>query len=351
MVLVFVLGGVIWGIGHLMRTPHKVRFRMLGVLYVGVLMLHIGLPDGHPIRLATGGSVAPWLILGGGGALIFMYREALRRIRAKAGTTATAHSPQNPAQSNARFSAEELERYARHITLPDIGGRGQRALKNAKVLVIGAGGLGAPALLYLAGAGVGRIGVIDPDVVDLSNLHRQVIHTDARQNMPKVFSAHEAMAALNPHIDIRPYHRALDKHIAADLFADYDLILDGTDTYATRALVNQASVATHRPVIAGAISAWEGQITLYDPAMGAPCMACVFPHAPAPEMAATCAETGVIGPLPGVVGTMMAVEAIKEIVQEGVGLRGKMLIYDALHAEVRAIIVNRRTDCPVCGNV
>jgi molybdopterin/thiamine biosynthesis adenylyltransferase len=143
----------------------------------------------------------------------------------------------------------------------------------------------------------------------------------------------------------------LTEEIAPALFADYDLILDGTDAFATRALVNRAAVAAGRPVLAGAISAWEGQVTLYDPAGGAPCMACVFPKAPAPGMAATCAETGVVGALPGVIGAMMALEAVKEITGAGQGLRGRMLIHDALHAETRVIVLKRRADCPVCGGV
>jgi molybdopterin/thiamine biosynthesis adenylyltransferase len=249
------------------------------------------------------------------------------------------------------FRDVELERYARHITLPDIGGGGQLALKNAKVLVVGAGGLGSPALLYLAAAGVGRIGVIDHDEVSLSNLQRQIIHTDARTGVPKVFSAEAAVGALNPHVDLRPYHRALTADVAEALFAEYDLILDGTDSFAIRAEVNRAAVAAGRPVIAGAISAWEGQVTLYDPAGGAPCMACIFPQAPAPDLAATCAETGVIGALPGVIGSMMALEAIKEITEAGDGLRGRMLIYDALHAETRTITAQRRADCAICGGL
>jgi molybdopterin/thiamine biosynthesis adenylyltransferase len=282
-------------------------------------------------------------------AVVVGYRAVLGRIRARAETVEAARA-EPPAQTGP-FSDEELERYARHITLREIGGPGQRALKEAKVLVVGAGGLGSPAILYLAAAGVGRIGVIDADAVSLSNLQRQVIHTDDRQGMPKVFSAQKAVAALNPHVDLRPYNRMLTPEIAEGLFADYDLILDGTDAFATRAMVNAAAVAAGRPVIAGAISAWEGQVTVYDPAGGAPCMACVFPKAPAPGLAATCAETGVIGALPGVIGSMMALEAVKEITGAGKTLRGRMLIHDALHAETREITVKRRADCPVCGTL
>jgi len=346
-VLALAVGAALIGLGALMRVPWNARFLMLGLLYVGVLALQIALPEGHPLREANGGSVEPWLLVGVIGAAALAYRGVLGRIRDRA--EAVQVTRQGPAPLSTPFNDDELERYARHITLPEIGGVGQRRLKDAKVLVVGAGGLGAPILMYLGAAGVGRIGVIDGDTVALSNLARQVIHADDRQGMPKVFSAQAAIAALNPFVDVRPYHRALTEDIAADLFADYDLILDGTDSYATRALVNRAAARSGKPLISGAISAWEGQITLYDPSAGAPCMACVFPHAPDPEKVRTCAETGVIGALPGVIGTMMALEAIKELTAAGRGLRGRMLVYDALSAETRVITVSRRADCPVCG--
>jgi molybdopterin/thiamine biosynthesis adenylyltransferase len=348
MLLVFALGGFIWGLGHLMGVPRAARLNMLGLLYVVVLALQVALPQGHPVREATGGSAALWLILGAGVVLVLLYRAVLGRLRGRAEAVEAARMVPEP---EGPFSDEELERYARHITLPDIGGGGQLSLKQARVLVVGAGGLGSPALLYLAAAGVGRIGIVDGDTVDLSNLQRQVIHTDDRQDIPKVFSAQAAMTALNPHVEVRPYNRVLTEEVAGALFGEYDLILDGTDSYATRALINRAAVAAGRPVLAGSISAWEGQVTLYDPASGAPCMACVFPKPPAPGLAATCAETGVIGALPGVVGAMMALEAVKHITGAGVGLRGRMLIYDGLHAETRTLRVSRRPDCPVCGEV
>jgi len=348
MLTVLGLAAVIWGFGPLLKVPVRLRLLLLGVLYLAVIVLHTVLPDGHPLREATGGSAALWLILGGGAALVLGYRALLLRIKTRA---QAAQADQAPPPPQGPFSGEELERYARHITLREIGGPGQRMLKDASVLVIGAGGLGSPALLYLAAAGVGRIGVIDADEVSLSNLQRQVIHTDDRQGMPKVFSAQKAIAALNPHVDLRPYNRMLTSDIAEALFAEHDLILDGTDAFATRAMVNAAAVATRKPLIAGAISAWEGQVTLYDPARGAPCMACIFPQAPAPGLSATCAETGVIGALPGVIGSMMALEAVKEITGAGQGLRGRMVIHDALHAETREIKVMRRPGCPVCGHI
>ena len=348
MTLVLIMAAAIWGLGWAMKAPIRARLIMLALLFLAVIVLHLLLPDGHPLRVATGGSAAPWLLLAGGAALVLVYRQGLVMLRARADRIDAARRATD-APAPGTFSAAELERYARHITLREIGGPGQRKLKSARVLVVGAGGLGSPALLYLAAAGVGRIGIIDHDVVDLSNLQRQVIHTDAAQGVPKVFSAQERMAALNPHIEIRPYHRALSAEIAPDLFAEYDLILDGTDSFATRDLINRAAVATESPVISGAISAWEGQVTLFDPASGAPCMACVFPQAPAPGQAATCSETGVIGALPGIIGSLMAAEAIKHITGAGEPLMGRMLIFDALYAETRIITVARNPDCPVCG--
>ena len=235
--------------------------------------------------------------------------------------------------------------------LREIGGPGQKRLKDARVLVIGAGGLGAPALQYLAAAGVGTIGVIDHDIVENSNLQRQVIHTDDRIGMPKVFSAEVAMKAQNPFVTVRPYHRRLTSEIAAELFADYDLVLDGTDDPATRYLVNETAVAAGLPLVSAAISQWEGQISIFDPSRGAPCYQCVFPEQPAPGLAPSCAEGGVLGPLPGVLGAMMAVEAIKLLAGAGDPLLGRMMIYDALYADVRVIGVKRRDSCPICGKV
>ncbi|NNF90180.1 MAG: molybdopterin biosynthesis protein, partial [Boseongicola sp.] len=198
--------------------------------------------------------------------------------------------------------------------------------------------------------GIGTIGVIDHDTVENSNLQRQVIHTDARIGMPKVFSAEQAMKAQNPFVDVRPYHRKLTAEIAEDLFSDYDVILDGTDDTETRYMVNNTTVALKLPLVSGAISQWEGQISIFDPARGAPCYRCVFPEPAAPGLAPTCAEGGVLGPLPGVIGAMMAVEAVKLIAGAGEPLLGRLLIYDALYADARIIGVKRRDDCPVCGS-
>ncbi len=348
MILVLALAALLWGVGHLMGAPRSARILMIGLLYIAVLALHLLLPDGHPLRMATGESAALWLIVGGFAVLVWGYRRVLAGLRARAGDGEAERAATGPAPA---FSDTELNRYARHIVLREIGGPGQKALKEAKVLVIGAGGLGAPALQYLAAAGVGTIGVVDDDSVENANLQRQVIHKDSAIGTPKVFSAQAEMEAQNPYVTVRPYHRRLTADIAAGLFADYDLVLDGTDNFDTRYLVNETAVAAGIPLVSGALSQWEGQISVFDPSAGAPCYRCVFDAPPAAELAPSCAEAGVIGPLPGVIGAMMAVEAIKIITGAGAVLRGQMVIYDALYGESRRIRVRRRDDCPTCAEV
>lgn len=347
MIMVIVMAAVIWGIGWAMGTPKRARWIMVGLLLVAVMAIQIVLPDGHPLREATGGDARLWALVLAFAGLVWGYRKFLSALRSKAGPGV---SPVHETAPKAGFSDTELNRYARHIMLREIGGAGQKALREAKVLVVGAGGLGAPALQYLAAAGVGTIGVIDHDVVDSSNLQRQVIHADSRIGMPKVHSALEAMKALNPFITVRTYNRLLTDDIAAELFADYDIVLDGTDNFTTRYLVNSTCVATKRPLVAAALTQWEGQISVYDPANHAPCYACVFPEAPAPGLVPTCAEAGVLGPLPGVIGSMMAVETVKLITGAGEPLRNRLLIYDALYAETRVIKAARRADCATCGS-
>lgn len=341
MALVLALAIGLWGLGAVMQVPLRPRLIMIGLLYAGVLAVHLILPEGHALRVSVGGTPQGWLALGGVGALVAAYLVFLRKLRQRARPAQTA--------DEGPFSASELDRYARHIILREVGGPGQMKLKNARVLVIGAGGLGSPALLYLAAAGVGTIGVVDDDAVEVSNLQRQVIHTDDSIDMPKVFSAEQRIKALNPYVSVRPYHRRLTEEDARALFADFDLILDGTDNFATRYMVNRVASALGKPLISAAITQWEGQISLYDPANGAPCYQCVFPEPPAEGLAPTCAEAGVMGALPGVVGSMMAVEAIKEITGAGQSLRGRMLFYDALYAENRQMRLKQRPDCPVCG--
>lgn len=343
MALVLAMAAGLWGLGHLLRMPVAGRLLMVALLYVAVLMVQVAFPVGHPFREATGGSAGEWLVLGGLGVIVWLYARGLKSLKSRV-------RQEKPPSHETRESSTELERNARHIILREIGGPGQKRLKEARVLVVGAGGLGAPALQYLSAAGVGTIGVIDHDLVENSNLQRQVIHTDDRIGMPKVFSAEQAMKAQNPFVSVRPYNRKLTAEIATELFTEYDVILDGTDDTATRYLVNETAVALKLPLVSGAISQWEGQISIFDPSRGAPCYRCVFPEPAAPGLAPTCAEGGVLGPLPGVVGAMMAVEAIKLIAGAGEPLLGRMLIYDALYADVRVIGVKRRESCPICGS-
>jgi molybdopterin/thiamine biosynthesis adenylyltransferase len=340
--LIGLLGfGVIWGLGRL-RGWGRRWFTFAVGWWAILIVVHLPQLDDSPLAQITGGDLRGWGLFGLLAALVLAYRVGFRALQGRKVVAPVAVGPPG------KFREAELDRYARHIMLREIGGQGQKQLKAAKVLVVGAGGLGSPALMYLAGAGVGTIGVIDPDMVEGSNLQRQVIHTDARIGMPKVFSAEMAMRALNPFIEVRPYNRKLDEASAA-LVAEYDLVLDGTDDFDTRYLVNLACVAAEVPLISGAITQWEGQLSLFHPAAGAPCYACVFPVKPARGLAPTCAEAGVAAPLPGIIGAMMAMEAVKHLTGAGETLTGRLMIHDALYAETRVIGVKRRADCAVCG--
>ncbi len=343
MFVVLLIAGFFLGLGYLMRASKLAQVSLLGVLFAAVLAIQLTLPQGHPLRDATGSSPADWAILLGFAVLVGLYVLLLRWLKSRARPAA------EPTQEGP-FSSTELERYARHIVLHEIGGGGQQKLKAAKVLVIGAGGLGSPCLMYLAAAGVGTIGVVDDDVVSLSNLQRQVLHAEDRIDMAKVFSAEIGLKAINPHVKIRPFNRRLVKDNADSIFDGFDLVLDGSDNFATRHLVNAVCVAKGLPLVSAAISQWEGQISLFDSAKGGPCYACVFPETPSADLLPSCAEIGVMGALPGVVGAMMAVEAIKFITGAGQPLIGEMLIYDALYGENRKLKVARRPDCAVCGD-
>ncbi|EEW26862.1 HesA/MoeB/ThiF family protein [Rhodobacter ferrooxidans] len=336
--LVLGLALAIWALGAWMRVPGSVRLAAIAALWAAVMLAHLVLPEGNGLRVAVGGSARVWAVLGGAVALGLGYGAVVRRLRRRLAPVVATVAPPS-----------EAERYARHIMLREIGGPGQKKLRAAKVLVIGAGGLGSSALLYLAASGVGCIGVIDDDVVEVSNLQRQIIHSDARLGMAKVQSATIVMRALNPLVEVRPYNRRLTEDIAAELVAEYDLVLDGSDNFDTRYLVNRVCVTLGKPLISAAITQWEGQIGLYDPARGGPCYECVFPLRPAPGVVPTCAEAGVAAPLPGVIGAMMALEAVKEITGAGQGLRGRLVIFDGLYGESRVIGVQKRQGCAVCG--
>lgn len=248
------------------------------------------------------------------------------------------------------FTPSELDRYARHIVMREIGGPGQRRLRGARVLVVGAGGLGAPVIMYLAAAGVGRIGIVDDDEVSVSNLQRQVIHATPDIGKAKIESAAETARALNPHIVIEPIAARLTPENAEEIIKPYRLVIDGSDNFDTRYLVNEVCVARRTTLVSAAIAQWEGQIGVYKPAEGGPCYACVFPEKPAEGQVATCAEAGVLGPLAGIMGALAAAETIKDITRAGRPLMGRMMIYDALDAEPRVFETEKREDCRVCGD-
>ncbi len=246
------------------------------------------------------------------------------------------------------LSNDEVKRYSRHLIMPEVGVDGQEKLKSGSVLCIGAGGLGSPAALYLAAAGVGRIGIVDFDVVDYSNLQRQVIHGTPDVGRSKLASAKDRLNALNPHVSIETYETALSSKNALDLFKPYDVILDGTDNFPTRYLTNDACVILGKPNVYGSIFRFEGQASVFA-TKGGPCYRCLYPEPPPPGLVPSCAEGGVLGVLPGVIGTIQATEAIKLITGIGEPLVGRFLIYDALRMKFRELKLKKDPDCPVCG--
>ncbi|HJR93560.1 MAG TPA: molybdopterin-synthase adenylyltransferase MoeB [Acidimicrobiia bacterium] len=247
------------------------------------------------------------------------------------------------------MTTEQRTRYSRHILLPEVGESGQAALLGSSVLLIGAGGLGSPAALYLAAAGIGTLGIIDSDVVDATNLQRQVLHNVDRLGMAKVESARETLAALNPDVKLVTYGERLTATNALDILSGYDVIVDGGDNFPTRYLLNDASLHLRIPVVHGSIFRFEGQASVFDPYNG-PCYRCLFPAPPPPELAPSCAEAGVLGVLPGVIGTIQATEAIKVLLGLGTTLRGRLLIYDALEEDFSSVTISRRPDCPACAD-
>jgi adenylyltransferase/sulfurtransferase len=242
----------------------------------------------------------------------------------------------------------EAMRYARHLTLPDVGVEGQRRLKAARVLLVGAGGLGSPAAMYLAAAGVGTLGIVDHDAVDLTNLQRQILHGTAGVGQRKVRSAADRLDDLNPHVRVLPLDLRLTSANARALIRDYDIVVDGSDNFPTRYLVSDACVLEGRPLVYGSIFRFDGQVSLFHPPAG-PCYRCLFAEPPAPDMVPSCAEGGVLGVLPGIIGSLQALEAIKWIVGAGESLLGRLLLFDALKVRFREIALRRDPACPACG--
>ena len=248
----------------------------------------------------------------------------------------------------ADLSVDEVKRYSRHLIIPEIGMTGQKRLKNARVLCVGAGGLGSPALLYLAAAGVGTLGVIDFDVVDESNLQRQIIHGQSDVGRPKAESARDSIREINPNVNVILHETALDNDNALDIFSQYDLIVDGTDNFATRYLVNDACVLLGKPYVWGSIYRFDGQASVFWAEHG-PCYRCLYPEPPPPGMVPSCAEGGVLGVLCGSIGSIQVTEAIKLITGVGESLAGRLMIYDALEMSYRTVRVRKDPECPICG--
>jgi molybdopterin/thiamine biosynthesis adenylyltransferase/rhodanese-related sulfurtransferase len=246
------------------------------------------------------------------------------------------------------LTAEQRDRYSRHLLLPEVGIEGQQKLLDAKVLLLGAGGLGSPTALYLAAAGVGTLGIVDDDTVDLSNLQRQVIHNSERIGVSKVDSAEQTINALNPDVNVQKYAVRLGPDNIMDILPDYDIVVDGLDNFPTRYLLNDASVRLQIPVVSAAILGFEGQLSVFKPYDG-PCYRCLFPVPPPAELAPSCGANGVLGVLPGTMGLLQATEVIKLILGEGDPLIGRLLMYDALAAKVTEVKVRRDPDCPICS--
>ena len=253
------------------------------------------------------------------------------------------------ASTSPMFTEEQVQRYSRHIILPNIGGKGQRKLLDSSVLVIGAGGLGSPVAMYLAAAGIGKLGIVDFDQVEVTNLQRQILHTTADVGRSKVASAVEHLRAINPTIEVVGHETLLFSTNVFEIFEGYDVIVDGTDNFPVRYLVNDATQFTGKPLVYGSIYQFEGQATVFTPGQETPCYRCLFPAPPPPGTVPSCAEGGVFGVLPGVIGSIQATEAIKIITGEGDTLEGRLLLYDALAMDFQEMKIRWDADCPVCG--
>ncbi len=246
------------------------------------------------------------------------------------------------------FTEEQIKRYARHIILPEVGGKGQQKILEASVLLIGAGGLGCSSGYYLAAAGVGKLGFVDFDVVDTSNLQRQILHNTSRIGQPKVESARQTITALNPDVEVVTHQEKLNSENITGIIRDYDLVLDGCDNFPTKYLVNDAAVMTGKTNVSAAVFRFEGQITVFEPQDG-PCYRCLYPEPPLPGMVPSCQDTGVLGVLPGMLGIIQALEAVKIILGIGKPLIGRLLLVDALGANFREVKLHKDTDCLLCG--
>jgi molybdopterin/thiamine biosynthesis adenylyltransferase len=255
-----------------------------------------------------------------------------------------------PQARHRALSKAEVQRYSRHLLVPEVGEKGQGKLLDARVLMIGAGGLGSPAAFYLAAAGVGTIGIVDADMVDVTNLQRQILHGTSDLGRPKAISAYETLRDLNPGCNVVPYVDYLSSDNVMDILADYDIVVNGCDNFPTRYLINDACVFTRKPLVDGSIFRFDGQVTVFTCDSEGPCYRCLYPEPPPAELAPSCAEAGVLGVLPGTVGVIQATETIKLILGQGDPLIGKLLMYDALSMNFKTFKINQDPNCPVCGD-
>tara|TARA_B100001059_G_scaffold180636_1_gene181436 strand:- start:501 stop:1538 length:1038 start_codon:yes stop_codon:yes gene_type:complete len=332
-----------WFLAGYLGVSQNLRAIYVFILMTGILLTLFLIPETNSFSVNMGGW-APWATISFVLGVTFFFRYFVKVLRNK-----SVDIKLSDVKESNEFSSHELERYSRHIILKELGGLGQRRIKDSSVLVIGAGGLGSPVIQYLAASGVGIIGIIDHDKVSLSNLQRQVIFPTKKVGEQKVFSAADAIHKLNSNVSVRPYNRRLNSEIAEEIFSEYDVIVDGTDNFETRYISNAAANVTKKHLVSGALSQWEGQVSVFAPHKGAPCYACVFPTPPKEGLALTCSEGGVFSPLSGVIGSVMAVETLKILSQSGNTLLGQMFIYDGLRGESRKIKIKPNKKCPVCS--
>ena len=331
------------------REPDEVR---LGTI-PGAVLLPLGLVESG-VSTAVPDREAEVVVICAAGnrsalAALAMQEMGYRRVSSMAGGVWLWRQEGRPWESPEGVTDDWRARYARHLVLPGVGEDGQRRLGSARVLVLGAGGLGSPVALYLAAAGVGTIGIADADTVDVSNLQRQVLHDTARIGARKVDSAADSLTRLNPEVRVVRHAVRIVAANVLEVLGGYDVIVDGTDNFPTRYLVNDASLHLRVPVVHGSVFRWEGQVTVFDPYRG-PCYRCLFPEPPPPEFAPNCAEAGVLGVLPGVIGSLQATEALKIVLGVGESLSGRLLTYDALGAEFVTLQIARDPACPACAD-
>ena len=299
----------------------------------------------------------PVLTLCAGGVRSLFAAEGLKQmgytdVRSVAGGFGAWRRESLPVETPRTLSREERERYGRHLTIPEVGEEGQGKLLDSRVLLVGAGGLGSPAAYYLAAAGVGTLGIVDDDVVERSNLQRQILHTDSRVGRPKVVSARETLQALNPSVAVEAHQLRLDSGNIDEILPRYDVVVDGTDNFPTRYLVNDACIKHGKPNVHGSVYRFEGQVSVFWPSRKenpGPCYRCLYPEPPPPELAPSCAEAGVLGVLPGVIGLIQAVEVVKILLGAGEPLVGRLLQYEALEARFTALELQRDPNCAFCG--